>query len=354
MNIRKKLSCISMLIFTATICFAVNSIDHTAKIYLPVDEQTSVSATTGGEFEWEVSGSINIVSQQSGSCEIQAGNTVGTGTVKAKDKKGNVCESWNIEVFEVKIRDFGGSVCDGTVNIAVNIDIQPASVPISDIKLEAKNSTGGSDFKNISMSGLSFTGTGKNQRIQNARWYALTDNSCDSSATYKIGGSFKVDGQSYDIKEEKDFMVNAGANCVNGSANFLSWCSGTPESTQKEVVDQNNQKKWEVKFTGNAGTFTRNVQTSITMATLGTSQFYQMVQAEEEFHCRQMKGTAGSVLSPNLYWVQANVLNQLRGQTFTASSLSAAQNDANIRFSTSVRDEERRTNSIVFPYPGSV
>jgi hypothetical protein len=296
---------------------------------------------------WSKSGSCISINPNDTSCTV-SGNSTGTATVTVKDSRdGSTCTTYNITVYEAKINNVT-SACDGASR-SVTVSITPSSVPVSNISLRMTKSDGSTAYNNPAGAGSTITGNNKNWTISNARWFQGS-NECDSSATYKISGTYYMSGNSEEF-ESVNFTVNAGGDCINGSAWLVSWFSGFPAYAVDEL-DYGDSIMYRATITG-SGSFTRAMSAAVSYApTLSSSQYYSMVVAEENYHKSQLEGSVSSPISATLHYRPENVMNALAGQNFEASDGSIATAMLQNAFNYQISQEASRSDELVFSFSG--
>jgi len=180
--------------------------------------------------------------------------------------------------------------CDGEV-AEVDLIFTPAGVEdhITDVEWDCTEPTGVTNYGSPSGEDLSFSQRGDitEWQIDNARWYS-TDSAAhcnenadwEITATYEIGGSLSCSTDYDTTAAPVVFTASATEACLQAETTLDRAFSGDPTytTTYNATTDL-----WETTVT--QGTFIRDLQASVDMMDVPpNSQFYEMIQDEEEYH----------------------------------------------------------------------
>lgn len=87
---------------------------------------------------------------------------------------------------------------------------------------------------------------------------------------------------------------------------------------------------------------------------LRTSQYYDMVLAEENYHKEQLEGTVPSPISPELHFSTENVMNTILGYNVDATDGSVAEEFLVSKIKKQITSEYVRSANLVFDVYGPV
>lgn len=322
---------------------------HSETKYIRKGDSITLSA---GEccLNWDKSGDCISISPDQTSCNIN-GVSTGNATVTVKDNRdGKTCSKYDIVVYEAIINKVSEEIGDGASK-TISVSFVPATLPASDIELKISKPDGTTTYNNPAMEGSTITGSDKNWKISNARWYQGADE-CTTTSSYEITGTYKLDGKNCNF-EPISVVVNAGGRYVNGSSKIARWYTGFPEITVNEIYI-NGEILYRATVSG-VGSFRRSIlATTSTSPTLRTSQYYDMVLAEENYHKKQLEGTVPSPISPELHFSTENVMNAILAYNVDATDGSVAKEFLINKIKNQIASEYMRSSNLVFDVYGPV
>lgn len=322
---------------------------HSETKYIRKGDSITLSA---GEccLNWDKSGDCISISPNQTSCNIN-GVSTGNATVTVKDNRdGKTCSKYDIVVYEAIINKVSEEIGDGASK-TISVSFVPATLPASDIELKISKPDGTTTYNNPAMEGSTITGSDKNWKISNARWYQGADE-CTTTSSYEITGTYKLDGKICNF-EPISVVVNAGGKYVNGTIDIARWYTGFPEIIVEQTVI-NGRVAYRSTISGR-GNFCRSMLVTVsTSPTLRTSQYYDMVLAEENYHKKQLEGTVPSPISPELYFSTENVMSTVLNKTFFSTTPSEAKELAEDAIKISIESEFNRSYRLLVNEYGPV
>ena len=227
--------------------------------------------------------------------------------------------------------------CDGQ-EVDVDHILTPASVEnhITGVQWQATEPSGVTNYGSPSGQGLTFSQRSADiteWRIDNARWYSNQTDHCNDDADWEIEATYEMAGSlscntNYNPSDTiVTFTASAAfGTCLDGAAQLTNIFSGGPTYT---TVFNKQTQLWETTVT--QGTFVRDVQASSSWTVAGgtTSQYYDMVSGEEQYHEQQQMENPSHARWGTAFLV-ANIMNDVQAnQPYTdpnqAQSLALAQ-----------------------------
>lgn len=307
-------------------------------------------ALTAGECcsDWSKTGNCITISPNDTKCLI-SGNSTGTATVEVRDTRDNtICSTYNIVVYEAKINEVIGDIADGARK-TISVNFSPTSLTVDEVNLEISKPDNSNSYNNPANAGSTINGSKNDWTIPNARWYQGS-NECTFTATYKISGTYKLDNEVHEF-EAIYITVNAGGDYVNGESRLERWYTGYP-NISVEQIEIGDSIMYRASVTG-VGNFTRSMLASVSTApTLSTSQYYNMVLAEENYHKKQWEGTVSSPIKSNLHFLPSNVMAAISNFYCDASDGSIAKNMLMNAINNEIYSEEMRSFDLVTSFSG--
>lgn len=319
------------------------------KAVMCVDDAATLSAfytyTTGGLEErpdtatWTSHPATAAIAPTEGSqvavTASQPGNYKFTGVSKSDPGK---TDDVDVIVIKVEIDLAHPQSCDGgQVNVDLLVTPESAKEYLSNVQFTATKPDGGTTFDNPDGQGITISQRSSDiteWRIDNVRWYSTQSDHCNVISDYHIAATYSIDGSQCHIAP---VTITADATfgttgCIYGDAWATKHWSGDIEINTVEMTPG----VWEATIS--QGTFVRDVDAVSITAVLGNSQYYDMVNIEEQTHVGQYEGTS-SVLLNDLWDAQKVMNNATAVQPFVADSEEEAEQAARTRFEDSKRLE---------------
>lgn len=256
-------------------------------------------------YEWSdgtVGATINIDISSSGDLGEYSVQGVGqewvdlAGTSAAAPTDTTESASITIHAVEVKYEEASYSVVDGD-EVEIKIIVEPATAisKISDGDLQVEPISGGV-ATNVGFSSAVEVGSdGLTWRIANAYWYENSEDPCDNNAKYGLVFTYELDGVSHTLNGP-DLQISGLVACgsfLGGYADYVrdqGYSDGDPtyEASYNSVTKVASAK---IK---DKGTFARRVLTMKQVCQPETSQFYEKIVGEEDYHRGQLEYLSNS------------------------------------------------------------
>jgi len=241
--------------------------------------------------------------------------------------------------FAVKLID--KSANDGQP-ARVILEPYPPGVPVSELKcfdnVKFTSKLASSSFGNIrGVTDLEFDpfNASFESRIANAIWYSTGIDNCNRESEYVIGATANVDGLEVNAQTEEYFRVFTinDASC-NVSDHLFE---GTPEI----IVENSTPGKYIARL--GLGSFKRDVKATTPSTNCPpTSQFYEMINLEENEHQTQIEDPNG--IFRDLWNTDDVFFEANKRGPFIASAAVEAEKLANDAFNQARKYIERRDN----------
>jgi len=267
------------------------------------------------------------------------------------------------------IEDFGvtfaaNGICDG-VQTTFTLDPNPAIPAVGLARISAllrvqsnpANNFAGNPARQRRLPIVGPNAPGLTYRIDRALWYSTGGGShCNATSDHNI--EVRRQGNQTDMAQANTFTVSASVGaaagpgtCMSGFAMPLNagtvanYFTGNPELVFRLL---NNGQ---TRVTLQMGAFRKNVQTTSTWTAPPNSQFTRMLQGEEQYHERQIAGTAGRVIRH--LWNAGNVLRRANAAgPFVDANPATAQANALAAFNTEALNEVTNGEAQAFPIGG--
>jgi hypothetical protein len=243
------------------------------------------------------------------------------------------------------------TVCDGEP-AQLRLEPVPANISRSDFTACLAGVTLTSRPRNTSLGNplgtttLTFDPLNANaeSKIQKAIWYSTQASHCNNDSQYEISGSLVVDGRTINSTNKPTFTASAsvgGGGCFDGSAGPTQYFTGTPQISAQLLPNGS----WQGTIA--QGTFARAMVSSAVWSGPATSQFMNMIIAEELFHKGQIEGTTSNILID--LWRAERVINAVNAAgPYIAATQSGAIALVQASFQAARNNEITQSNQTAF------
>ncbi len=254
--------------------------------------------------------------------------------------------SKTVTIVDVEVVLANDVVCDGEA-VPISLNVQPSGVPTPQ-NVEFSSATHSMSYGNpIGHTTLSFDPYDPAQnssRIQNAIWYSNQPDYCNVLSSYTISATADIGGINMSSTHDPALTVSTSFEspiCTNGNSgvghNFL----GDPDY---HFFFNSLTQQWEVTVT--IGNFDWEVIGYYENYCSQSSQYWQQVEDEEQFHIGQYEGTNSDIFID--LWDPELVIDEVQAnQPYTHANRDVAEQLAIASFEIAKFNERTRSFYII-------
>lgn len=272
-----------------------------SRLALPEDFSTYISRGIASDYKWTVSvtegpGGVSLPSDTAPSVVYTNDKGLKFDLSAVHREDSNCKKILSVEGVEFFVRFDDSEVCDGAeTGVSIGSFPRSAKDQITNVHLDVQGEGGLKQFDNPDGKGITIdqSNGGTSFPIDNARWFSTNADHSNEKSKYQI----VINQSSVDYKgqtivfvanggdENPALTVSAETNCINGRAQITRAFSGEPNFDAHKVGDG-----YVYKFI-DYGSFKRDPHavSNIWVHEGENSQYYSLVEKEEEFHVQQVK-----------------------------------------------------------------